>query len=474
MMGDTSILFLNLPNKERIQRRYMCSYNTPTFLFQPVEMLSLAAIAREWKSMKPSLLDAIAEGKTQGETLGVIKELNPNIIVSISGFECFEDDMNEIKAIKEEFEAIPVVLFGHYATEFPKEIMSKIPVDYIIHGEPDLIFSELMDSLKEDLDIESIKGISYRVGDDIIHQFGAKRIPDPNQLPMPAFDLLKNHLYSEPFFPQPYALLQSARGCPYQCNYCVKSFGTKLTALTPENTMAQLERNIELFNIKSFRFIDDTFTAVPKRVIDFCKLLIEKDYRLRWSCLSRPDTLNAEMLEWMRKAGCTRLYIGMESGSQKVLDFYNKKIDKKVSMENILKAKELGFELMGFFMVGAPGETKEDLDESINFSIKAGFNFVDVTGLTPYPGTALFKKMENQLDFSLLPYKNEFVNDDQEVKAYMYQKKFFRRFYIRPTFAINLVRTYLFKQTRSVFATSYNFLKYLFLNTFFRKRKDYI
>jgi radical SAM superfamily enzyme YgiQ (UPF0313 family) len=470
-----SILFLNLPNKEKIQRRYMCSYNTPTFLFQPLELIALAAIARDWKNYEVNLIDAIAEGKDFDAVSTFIEQNQPEIIVSISGFECFEEDMEEIKAVKSQYPKIKFVLFGHYASEFPKEIMLQTNIDFIIHGEPDIVFSDLLDAINGKKDFAEISGLSYRNGAEVIHQFGAKRIPNPNELPMPAYDLLKNEYYGEPFFPKPYGLIQSARGCPYQCNYCVKSFGTKLTALTAENTILHLERYIALFQIQSFRFIDDTFTAVPKRVIEFCKLMIEKGYQnLPWSALSRPDTMDLEMLKWMKKAGCTRLYIGMESGSQKVLDFYNKNVDVAVSMANIKAAKDLGFEIMGFFMVGAPNETQKEVEESINFSIQAGFDFITVGELIPYPGTSLYDKMKSELNFSLIPYKNEFIRNEQEKRVYQFQKLFFKRFYFRPAFIANLFSNYFFKYTTSIIETAINFVRYLFLDTFKRNRKDYI
>lgn len=472
---DKTILFLNLPNKEKIQRRYMCSYNTPTFLFQPLELIALAAVARDWKNYTVALIDSIAERKNTVDIIAHLERDTPEIIVSISGFECFEEDINEIQRIKQHFPLVKMVFFGHYASEFQEQIMNQTSIDYLIHGEPDLIFADLLDYFNQKKQLSEILGISYRINNEIVHQYGAKRIPNPNELPMPAYDLLKNELYSEPFFPKPYGLIQSARGCPYQCNYCVKSFGTKLTSLTPENTILHVERYIELFQIKSFRFIDDTFTAVPKRVIAFCQLMIEKGYEnIPWSALSRPDTLNIEMLKWMKKAGCTRLYIGMESGSQEVLDFYNKDIDVESALKNIKQAKEIGFEIMGFFMVGAPNEDKLQVKESIDFSIKAGFDFITVGELIPYPGTELYNRMQSNLNFSLLPYKNEFKSKAYELKVYQLQKYFFRQFYFRPNFVFNLISNYFFKYAKSILATSTNFLSYVLLNSFRKKRKDYI
>lgn len=467
-------IFLNLPHKEKVMRRYMCSYYSPTFLFQPIELLSLAAIAKE-KNIKPFLIDAIAEEKQFEDIEPEIKNINPSFIVCISGFECFEDDVNEILKIKQKFKDTPIILFGHYATVFHKEIMEKAPaIDYIIHGEPDLIFKELLAFFSKQIEVKYISGLSYRVERQIVHQTGHSRITNPNELPMPAFELLKNEYYGEPFFQKPYGLIQSARGCPYACNFCVKSFGTKLTALSPEKIVEQVKKYIELFNIKSFRFIDDTFTATPGRVIKFCKLLLEEDIHLNWSCLARPDTLNDQMLEWMKKAGCVRLYIGIESGSQKVLDFYNKNIEVSPALAKVKKAEKLGFELMGFFMVGAPNETKEDVKKSINFAINAGFEFIVVSKLMPYPGTPLYEELKEGVSFSIIPYENVFKDSSIEKRAYDFQRYFMRRFYFSPKVIRKIIRNRFKFAFSELASNSTSFLKYLFSSSKKQKRKDYI
>lgn len=451
----------------------MCSYNTPTFLFQPIELISLASILREWKSGEPYLLDSIAESLTEDQVYSVIKQFQPDFIVTLSGFECFQEDMDAISNLKEMFPDIPVILFGHYATLFPEVIFEKVPVDYIIHGEPDLIFSDLLDSLISNKSLVGISGISYRREGEVIHQKGHARIPNPNELPMPAFDLLKNDLYGEPFFPKPYGLIQSARGCPYQCNFCVKSYGTKLTMLTPENMILQIDEYVRLFNIKAFRFIDDTFTAVPSRVIEFCKLLIAKNYNIKWSCLSRPDTLNLEMLEWMKRAGCTRLYIGVESASANVLISLNKKYDIPSSMSALHEAKKLGFDLMAFFMVGTPNETIEDVNESIRFAIDAKFDFITVSKITPYPGTELFNQLRNEIDFNILPYENKFASEATENRGYEFQKYFFRKFYFNYKVIFNVLR----KSNQLIgqlILNAMSFIMFILKPKYNESRKDYL
>jgi radical SAM superfamily enzyme YgiQ (UPF0313 family) len=265
-------------------------------------------------------------------------------------------------------------------------------------------------------------------------QTGKLRLPDPSVLPMPAYSLLEIDAYFEPFLPKPFGMIQTARGCPYQCNYCVKSFGTKLTTRTPAQIIEEIKVLRQLFGIKSLRFIDDTFTAVPSRVIEICKLMVAEGFNLQWSCLSRADTLNEEMLQWMKKAGCKRIYIGVESGSQRVLDYYNKRINVQDALENIKMCERIGIETMGFFMVGMADETREDFEQSLAFAIKSNLTFVMLSELVPYPGTPLFPMMKDKINFSLMPYVNEYKDPKLRNQYHKWEKEFYFRFYFRPAY----------------------------------------
>jgi anaerobic magnesium-protoporphyrin IX monomethyl ester cyclase len=226
-------LLLNLPNRNRVTRRYMCSYLAANSLFPPLELIALGGIVQTRKQEKVALLDAIAINFNREQVIQYTLNYQPDIIVAISGFECFEEDMEHWCAIKEAYPSAHFVIFGHYVTEYPEDVLLNTPTDIVILGEPDLIFSELFDILKSKGDLSSVNGIAYRNGTSVVIQASEGRIPDPNELPMPAYNLLPGNAYFEPFMPKPFGMIQTARGCPYQCNYCVKSFGTKLTTLTP-------------------------------------------------------------------------------------------------------------------------------------------------------------------------------------------------------------------------------------------------
>lgn len=441
----------------------------------PFELASMAAIFRNWHNGEAIIVDAIADNLNEQMVSKIITCEKPDLVVTIAGLEFIENDLKIIDNLKREFPNISIVLFGHYAGEFHKEILLNSSVDFIIHGEPELIFSDLISALGGRKQLDEVKGISYRTPEKNVHQLDNRRIPNPNELPFPAYDLLDLKKYSEPFFPSPYVTIQSARGCPYSCNYCVKTYGTKLTALTPENMLYQIKKLIAENQIKSYRFIDDTFTATPARVISFCKLIVEnKLNHIKWSCFSRPDTLSNEMLLHMKQAGCTRIYFGIESGSQKILDFYQKGLNIEKAKENIINCKNFGIETIGLFMVGAPGETQEDMEKSIAMAKECKVDFISISQFSVYPGTPLFKKMENEISFKLFPYENNFKDQTIPAKANRFQHLFFKQFYLRVGFLKSLVSVLINAGVTEVTKTAFSFLNYLLFSQKDTRRKDYI
>lgn len=442
----------------------MCSYVSPESLFPPFELISLAAIARENYHLTVKLIDAIAEKLSAGEVIQQCRDYSPDIIVSILGLESVEEDCSEIAKLKINFPNSAIVIFGHYVTQFPEETLTESHADYAILGEPDLIFGSLLSALKGNTTSEQVGGIVVKKSDkQFIKQGSDERIPNPNKLPMPAYDLLPKDAYYEPMLPRPYGLIQTARGCPYPCSFCVKSYGQKLTIQSPERIVAEIQYLIKTQGIKSLRFIDDTFTVNKRRVIEICKALIEHEVKLKWCCLSRTDNLTEEMLLWMKQSGCTRIYFGLESGSQRILNLYQKNIDVNEAINTLHLCRKYGVETVGFFMSGYPEETEEDFEQTILFAQKADLNFASINPLTPYPGTALFERLKGDIDFSIFPYKNEF-KDKSIVRTFTDRKKrFYKAFYLRPTYWVNNI-FYFVRNFGETASYTKGLFAYLFFN----------
>lgn len=291
-------------------------------------------------------------------------------------------------------------------------------------------------------------------------QGSAGRIKDPNELPVPAYDLLPAGSYYEPLLARPYGMIQTVRGCPYQCNYCVKSYGTKLSQLSSERVVHEMKQWIDLYQVKSIRFIDDTFTLNKSRVVELCQEIIKNNIKVEWACLSRTDNLDAELLGWMKKAGCKRIYFGMESGSQRMLDIYKKNVNIEEALKALHLCREAGIETAAFFMSGHPQENDKDFEETLAFAKAANLNFASFNPLTPYPGTGLFTEMRDKLNFSIYPYKNEWkdvsIYDNFESR----KERFYKGYYVRFKY-LRLNLPVIFRNFGQIVAMGTGLLRYL-------------
>ncbi|MCS6933614.1 MAG: B12-binding domain-containing radical SAM protein [Chitinophagales bacterium] len=436
-MNSSTIWFLNLPAAIPVVRRYMCSSFAERYLFPPHDLLALAAVARA-AGHRVVFTDAVAECIGIQQVIRLSETIRPDLVVSIMSFELFDKDVSAVKMLKQSMPDVPYILIGYYPTEFPHETLALTGADMVMLGEPDHVFENVLKYFSPRNLPEHITGTVVRKSTgDILANEPDRRVPNPNLLPMPAYDLIIPKHYKEPFMPNPVGVIQSARGCPYFCNYCVHSFGTKLTVLTPENTLEHILFMKKHLGVRSLRFIDDTFTAVPSRVIKLCRLMIEHKVNLPWTCLSRADTLyDEEMLLWMRKAGCIRLNIGFESGSQRILDILEKGYEIEKCIPHVKKARKMGFEILGFFLTGIPEETVEDIHYTLKMA-KELCHFAIVDTLKIYPGTPLHNRYKHLLHFSLMPYKNEFTDPLLTQKATKHRKYIYRKFYFRPAQLFN-------------------------------------
>jgi anaerobic magnesium-protoporphyrin IX monomethyl ester cyclase len=424
-------LFLNLPHALRVTRRYMCSYESPTSLFPPLELMTLAAIHRQVTGSDPLLLDAIAKPMLAEEIGAFCKVRGVGSVVCLIGFECFEEDLDQIARIKQSCPGLHVTAFGHYPTLFADEILVHSGIDLIIKGEPDRAYARWIGSLaSEEYRLPHWQKRSIQESDFA----NALRVRDYDALPMPAYHLIDHRDYFEPMMPRPFSMIQSARGCPYACNYCVRSFGKHLTLQSAQTVIGQLSCLKEQHGIKAFRFIDDTFTVQRKRVLEICKEMIARGLGLEWTCLSRTDNVDEEMLRWMKQAGCRRIYFGIESGSQRILEIYEKGLSANDALQAVKLTRACGIEAAGFFMLGLPEETEEDFLMTKTFIREARFDYLAIGGLVLYPGTPLYDRYRDQVEFSLFPYVHRFFDVAVYDRYLRWKKEIYLEFYTSRAF----------------------------------------
>lgn len=452
MSNLENFLFLNLPSSDKITRRYMCSYQSPTSLFPPLELLSLASVYKHIAGSAPHFIDAIANNINITELCTYIGKNKISHIVSLIGFECFEEDMLMVAKIKEAHPDVRLLVFGHYPTLFAQAILDNSAVDIVIKGEPEEVFADHFYKLEN----TSEKQIwEFEIGNGV----NKNRIKDYNNLDSPLYDLVDHKPYHEPMMARPFGMIQSARGCPYSCNYCVKSFGTRLTLRSPEKVVEDILFLQKTHKIKALRFIDDTFTVNKQRVLDICALLVSKKIKLEWSCLSRTDNIDAEMLQAMQQAGCKRIYYGVENASQRILDAYKKGINAQEALAVIQLTNKAGIETAGFFMLGLPEENEDDFLQNKAFIKAAKFDYIGIGGLVLYPGTELYERYKAEVDFSLFPYVNKFKDESIQKRYLRWNKELYDSFLYSRHFATKFISKSIHSPLQTIDTLS-NALKY--------------
>ncbi len=281
-----------------------------------------------------------------------------------------------------------IVFGGIGATFLWEHLLRNFPeVDYVVLGEGELTFLNLVRHFekKQDQGIGEIRGIAYRKNGNILKTGKSDPVKDLDSLPIPAKHFTYPHV-------------SSSRGCAWDCSFCgsPEFWGRKIRWRSPEKFVEELELLIRR-GVTFFYFSDDTFTLNPKRVIEICKRIIEKNLKIAWYAISRVDHVDEEMLYWMRRAGCIQISFGVESGSEKI----RRVLGKPVKTEQIKRAfamtTQYGILSRAYFIYGAPGETWKTVQETIDLMddikpLSAIFYILDV-----FPGTKLYSELKKRL-----------------------------------------------------------------------------
>jgi anaerobic magnesium-protoporphyrin IX monomethyl ester cyclase len=277
-----------------------------------------------------------------------------------------------------------VVVGGPHATPLAKELLGHHPaIDTICIGESDVTFLEIVDRVAAGAPVIGLAGSAYRDAGSIVLAPERPQIKDLDTLASPQ-DYFDTHI------------LMTSRGCPWACTFCgaETSWGRGFRANSIGYVVDALAKMVGRLPVKMVQIKDDTFTTHKKRVVEMCREMRARKLDFFWSCDTRVDMLNDELLREMRLAGCQRLSLGVESGSQRILDL----IDKKITVDEIAAttdlAKKYGIKVRYFMMLGNRGETAESMDETLRFLERAQPHEYIFSCLSIYPGTPDFKDAE--------------------------------------------------------------------------------
>ncbi len=414
----------------------------------PLGLVYLASVARN-EGHEVRFLDASAENLDLRSIKNRIKDFYPDLVGITATTPAFYDACDVARISKDLNEDVITVIGGPHVTFVPRYTLKKCPyLDIVVRGEGEITFKELLSVLKgPNRNLESLSnvlGLTYRRKDGKIVQNPPRPlIPNIDDLPIPSFDLINWDEYR--YGKLRYGVIMTSRGCPFDCVFCSSSlqFGKRWRGHSVERVIKEIKILYDDFNIREIEFLDDTFTLNRKRAQQISDEIVKEGMDVSWSASSRVNTIDRETAEKMKRAGAHTIYFGIESGTQKILDFIGKGITLEQAIKAIKIAVEVGLNSLGSFIIGFPMEKKEDIERTVKFAKKLDVTYAQFTIATPYPGTrlwyyALKNKLIKTLNWRLYTttrsvMKSFYLTTEQIERALV---KAYLSFYLRPKYAI--------------------------------------
>ncbi|MBW2146780.1 MAG: radical SAM protein [Deltaproteobacteria bacterium] len=383
------VLLLNLPPKGLISSRGKIHNRR----IPPLEFLTTAAMLEEQR-VDVRLADLAVQPLDKKDAARLAGEAD-RVFVTTSPYHRWQCPSLDIEEILENMADLPrhnLFVLGAHGSVFPEAMLRVTGARAVIRGEPE----ETVVDLCQSLDLQHIPGVTWQEG-DVVHSTPDRPPADLMSLPVPAFHHLDPRLYRYELLGNNLTIFEGSRGCPYVCQFCLKSmFGHGYRKKTGQRLIQEVETAVRTTGVRRAYFFDLFFTGNDKAVRELCRHMINQRIDLTWSCQTRPDRVDAEMLVLMRKAGCRLIHYGIESGSQRLLDACGKNIRIKQIEEGVAMTHRAGIETACFFMIGLPGETQAESRETVRLARRLRPTYASFHVVIPYPGTPLHHKFVHE------------------------------------------------------------------------------
>jgi anaerobic magnesium-protoporphyrin IX monomethyl ester cyclase len=321
------------------------------------------------------------------------------------------------------------IILGGPEPPFYSEEFLNAGADIIVEGEGEVTMKELCDELASGEDnLNKVSGIIFKNSQGkIIKNSPREMVKEIDELPLPDRESVELELYLKAWknaHGYSSVSINTMRGCPYTCRWCSHSvYGMSYRRRSPEKTVEEIRYLIEKYNPDVFWFVDDVFTISHKWLRNVNKLLKEQNITIKFECISRSDRLDEDAIKTLKKMGCFRLWIGAESGSQKVLDLMDRRVDAVKTREIIKLTRKYGIEAGTFIMLGYPGEDKNDIQETVKHLKESMPDIFLTTVAYPIKGTPFFQEVEERI-ITNLPWENR-TDRDLTISG-RYSKKFYK------------------------------------------------
>lgn len=392
----------------------------------PLDLLNCAALL-EQDGHRVDLLDARAHWIAPQEIGRKARGYDRVFVTSspMDRWQCPNIDTDKFLLTTNELPADRTVVLGVHGTVMPEQFLKLTGAQAVVLGEPEFTVQEICRKER----FGEVAGLVFRDGEGATRT-APRELPDVDTLPAPAFHLTNLDRYGYELLGGRFALLEGSRSCPWSCNYCLlEMYGRKYRRKNPDNVIRDVQLAVEEFGARNAYFIDLEFTVHHKLVERLCDFLIRKRYDFRWSCQTRLDTIDADMLALMKRSGCALIHYGVETGSQRILEAINKKITFDKIRKGMALTHKAGIDSACFFMLGLPGETAEDIARTIAFAKALNPTYASFHVATPYPGTRFHKQYADNWTF---PISESFSQTLPLEELRRTARRAMMEFYLRP------------------------------------------
>jgi anaerobic magnesium-protoporphyrin IX monomethyl ester cyclase len=332
----------------------------------------------------------------EGEALKRVRRSSPEIIGIQSMFSVKRKALEFARLLRGDCKLL--IGGGPLPTSNPSEFLQDF--DVVVMGEGEETMLELVCCFEKGSDLSNIRGIAYKENGHVRITPRREFIKDIDGIPFPARELFANSAYKDYHmrrFGYTITPVMTSRGCPYNCDFCSRPvFGETYRARSPRNVVDEIEEVISL-GYDRIWFADDCFTLGRSRLMEICDEMIRRRLRIGWECLSRVDSVDGEVMEKMKRAGCMRVFFGIESGNDSILALMKKKATIEQARKAVCLAKLSAIEVGAFFIVGYPGETDETILDTVRFASSLPLDYLSFTLPYPIPGTPLYERVKDRM-----------------------------------------------------------------------------
>ncbi len=447
MTKNNQKIFFIYPPSPIMNREDRCQQPTDELIvippLPPVDMMSLSTIAKKY-GYETKFKDYSLKNETAFDFIRDLRAYKPDFLVINVASTTLEKDLSALIQARDLLDETIVIAKGAIFNFNSYSIMQQYPeIDIALRGDIEPVFEEII----QYKNLKDIKGLTYQVENKIISTPDREVQNNLDFLPKLDRDLIDNNFYIRPDTRKPQTIIKVSKGCPNHCFFCLATpLNGKITRYKSQELIVdEIKECIEKYNIRDFIFWSDIFNLDNSWVQKLCRLIIDNGLKINFSTNTRIDTIDFETLCLMKKAGCTLVSVGIESGSQEILD----KIGKKITIEQIKKAiqtiNKAKIQIYAYYVIGLPWETKKTIEETEKLAHELNTQYASFYTATALYGTRFYdyvqKNRLGEISYEkpyILPSVRSYELTSQEI--YEYNKKLNKNYYLRPKYMLKMIK----------------------------------